>query len=283
MIGAMSDPDATFHQADAIDLDHIAIAAEHHSDVWPRYIGELGAAWVAGGQGFGFAPAQVRFAGGMRLEVLEPFDVDGNDFLRRFLDRNGPGPHHLTFKLPDLGAAIEGARAIGIEPVGIDRTDPGWQEAFLHPKQAFGIVVQLAQADHGWESPPPSEVPVAHAGAPATLTHITHLVADLPAAVGLFHGLLDGQEAEAFTPAADHLGGEAIDLTWPGPGRLRLLQPAPGTAESAWLGGLSGRLHHVAFTVPDAAVVREAVPVGDGRLEVPPERNGGVRLLLTPA
>jgi len=283
MIGAMSDPDPTSSRAGAIDLDHIAVAAEHHSDVWPRYIGDLGAAWVAGGEGFGFAPAQVRFAGGMRLEVLEPFDVERNDFLRRFLDRNGPGPHHLTFKLPDLDAAIEGARAIGIEPVGIDRTDPGWQEAFLHPKQAFGIVVQLAQAGHGWESPPPPELPVAHAGSPATLTHLTHLVADLPAAVNLFQGLLDGRPAESFTPESPVGIGEAVDLAWPGPGRLRLLQPAPGTAESAWLGDLSGRLHHVAFTVPDPTVVREAVPLGNGLLEVPPDRNGGVRLLLTPA
>lgn len=279
----MSEPRATPRQTGSIDLDHIAIAAEHHSDVWPRYIGELGAAWVASGEGFGFAPAQVRFAGGMRLEVLEPFDVERNDFLRRFLDRNGPGPHHLTFKLPDLDAAIEGARAIGIEPVGIDRSDPGWQEAFLHPKQAFGIVVQLAQADDGWESPPPPEAPMAHAGSPATLTHVTHIVADLEAAVGLFQGLLDGRPAETFTPGTPVLGGEAVDLAWPGPGRLRLLQPTPGTPESAWLGGRSGRLHHVAFTVPDPAVVHEAVPVGDGRLEVPPERNGGVRLLLTPA
>ncbi|MDQ6696069.1 MAG: VOC family protein [Actinomycetota bacterium] len=281
----MSDPRATSRAAGGIDLDHIAIAAEHHSDVWPRYIGDLGAAWVAGGESFGFSPAQVRFAGGMRLEVLEPFAVERNDFLRRFLDRNGPGPHHLTFKLPDLDAAIDGARAIGIEPVAIERTDPSWQEAFLHPKQAHGIVVQLAQADHGWESPPPPELPVAHAGSPATLTHVTHLVADLPAALSLFEGLLDGQPSETVTPGAVGLGGEAeaVDLAWPGPGRIRLLQPAAGTAEAAWLGNLSGRLHHIAFTVPDPAVIREAVPVGDGQLEVPPERNGGVRLLLTPA
>jgi catechol 2,3-dioxygenase-like lactoylglutathione lyase family enzyme len=251
--------------------------------VWPRYIGELGAAWVAGGGGFGFAPAQVRFAGGMRLEVLEPFEVERNDFLRRFLDRNGPGPHHLTFKLPDLGAAIDGARAIGIEPVGIDRSDPGWQEGFLHPKQAFGIVVQMAQADHGWESPPPADLPVAHAGSPATLTHVTHLVADLPAAIELFQGLLEGQPTGSFTPPATTPAGAMADLAWPGPGRLRLLQPAPGSSEAVWLGALSGRLHHIAFTVPDAAVVREAIPLDDGRLEVPPERNGGVRLVLTPA
>ncbi len=283
MIGDMRNSRPSSREPGSIDLDHIAIAAERQSDVWPRYIGELGAAWVAGGPGFGFAPAQVRFAGGIRLEVLEPFDVGRNDFLRRFLDRNGPGPHHLTFKLSDLDAAIEGARSIGMEPVGIDRSDPGWQEAFLHPKQAFGIVVQLAQADHGWESPPPPELPVARAGSPATLTHLIHLVADLDAAVGLFEGLLGGRATDSLTPSSVAPAGAAVDLAWPGPGRLRLLQPTPGSLESAWLGDRSGRLHHVAFTVPDPAVVRETVPTGDGRLEIPPERNGGVRLVLTTA
>jgi methylmalonyl-CoA/ethylmalonyl-CoA epimerase len=188
----------------------------------------------------------------------------------------------LTFKLPDLGAAIDGARAIGIEPVGIDRTDPGWQEAFLHPKQAFGIVVQLAQADHVWDSPPPSELPVARAGSPATLTHVTHLVADLAPAIELFAGLLGGQTSEPLAPDFPVPEEAVADLAWPGPGRLRLLQPAPGTAESAWLGHRAGRLHHIAFTVPDPAVVRDAVPTADGRLEVAPERNAGVRLVLTP-
>lgn len=278
----MTDLQPTAPEGGAIDFDHVAIAAEHHSDVWPRYVGELGAVWVAGGQSFGFAPAQVRFGGGMRLEVLEPHEVDRNDFLRRFLDRNGPGPHHLTFKLPDLGTAIDDVRAIGIEPVGINRSDPGWQEAFLHPKSAFGIVVQLAQADHSWESPPPGDLPAAHAGSPATLTHLTHLVADLSAAVELFTGVLHGRANEAAPPAPPPDGGECVDLTWPGPGRLRLLQPRAGTPEAAWLGDRSGRLHHLAFTVADPAMVREAVAMGDGRLEVPPERNGGVRLVLTP-
>lgn len=264
------------------DLDHIAIAAEHHGDVWPRYIGELGATWMAGGASPGFAPAQVRFAGGMRLEVLEPFEVDHNDFLRRFLDRSGPGPHHLTFKLPDLDAAIDGARSIGIEPVGIDRRDPGWQEAFLHPKQACGIVVQLAQADHSWESPPPVDLPAARA-TPATLTHLTQLVADLPAAVKLFETVLGGRPTGSFTAPAHGVRGTKVDLAWPGPGRLRIQQPEPGTPEAEWLGDRPGRLHHVAFSVVDPEVITDATPTGDGRLEIPPDRNHGVRLLLTPA
>src|SRR5262245_22983658 len=88
------------------DLDHVAIATERASDAWPRYVGQLGGEWLGGMPESGFAWGQIRYANGMRLEVLEPYEPERNDFLRRFLDRNGPGPHHLTFKVPDLVDAL---------------------------------------------------------------------------------------------------------------------------------------------------------------------------------
>jgi len=262
------------------NLDHVAVAVEHHGDAWPRYIGELGAEWMAAGSGAGFSPAQVRFSGGMRLEALEPHDVEHNDFLRRFLDRNGPGPHHLTFKVDDLDLAIDGARALGIDPVGIDRTDPGWQEAFLHPKQSFGIVVQLAQADHGWNTPPPAGLPVPRPAQPARLTRIVHLVADLAPAIDLFQGLLGGTPDEPTVVSADG-GGRAQDMRWPGGGCLRLLQPGAATPEADWLGDRRGRLHHLAFETAAPSELADARPSADAHFEVPPEANHGVRLLVS--
>ena len=81
-----------------------------------------------------------------RVEILQPWKPEDNPFLRRFLDRHGPGPHHLTFKVPDLASALDDARASGFSPVGVDLTNADWKEAFLHPRQATGIVVQMAQA-----------------------------------------------------------------------------------------------------------------------------------------
>ena len=52
----------------------------------------------------------------------------------------------MTFKVPDLHAALGRARDHGYEPVGVDERSPSWKEAFLHPKQAQGIVVQLAES-----------------------------------------------------------------------------------------------------------------------------------------
>src|SRR5207302_8845724 len=61
------------------ELDHIAIAVERWADAWPRFVVELGGRWASGGRGPGFAPSQYEFADGMRLEVLEPNDVDRSE------------------------------------------------------------------------------------------------------------------------------------------------------------------------------------------------------------
>jgi hypothetical protein len=80
----------------AADLDHVALAAEHAADQWPRYGGDLGGDWIGGADSPGFRFEQFRFANGMAVELLEPANIEQNDFLRRFLNHSGPGPHHLT-------------------------------------------------------------------------------------------------------------------------------------------------------------------------------------------
>lgn len=53
--------------------------------------------------------------------------------------------HHVTFKVPSLAQICDGARAIDYEIIGYDDSHPDWKEAFLHPKQAQGLVVQFAE------------------------------------------------------------------------------------------------------------------------------------------
>lgn len=129
----------------AYQLDHVAIAVPRMAHVAALVVGELGGKPVDGGPGPGFTGAQWSFAGGGRLEVLEPVGpADG--FLHRFLAAHGAGVHHATFKVPSLTDAVQRARAFGHQVVGFDDSNPRWKEAFLHPKGALGIVVQLAEA-----------------------------------------------------------------------------------------------------------------------------------------
>jgi hypothetical protein len=287
---------------DGVTLDHVAVAVESWAEAWPRYAVGLGGGWSSGGQNVGFAPAQLRFANGGRVEILQPWRSEDNPFLRRFLDRHGPGPHHLTFKVPDLASALDQGRAAGFSPVGVDLSNADWKEAFLHPRQATGIVVQLAQATYAWESPPPEGFPTSRPHAAASLVRVTHAVADLDTALALFEGLLGGRRTTR--ASAPDRTWEFADLEWPGPPRLRLVSPTSdaggpipraGTPLGAWLGELSGRVHHLVFARPRPhdeehvdehaeGALRTDVPgllseEGPARV-VEPQDNLGTRLVL---
>jgi methylmalonyl-CoA/ethylmalonyl-CoA epimerase len=260
-----------------IDLDHVAVATERQADAWPRYAGDLGGQWIAGGGEVGFSAAQLRFANGMKIEVLEPFEVERNDFLRRFLDRSGPGPHHMTFKVADIRLALQLAESAGYRPVNVNLAFPDWQEAFLHPKDAPGVVVQLAQSTGSWASPPPSEFPSSRLAAPATLVHVGHAVADLAEGRRLFVDLLGGKEIDS----GDDAEMRWVDVAWPGPGRVRLIEPtSPAAPLSQWIGDRAGRVHHLAFARPEPETVDGAIALDDGVYEVEPKANLGTRLLL---
>lgn len=145
-------------------LDHIAIAARRIADATDVLVGRLGGRPESGGPGAAFRWACWRFAGGGRLEVIEPAGHDG--FLHRFLAARGPGVHHVTFLVADLGRACDRAEAEGYRLVGRDEADPDWKVAYLHPKEALGIVVQLAWSS-GRTGRRPWEVPPGPPGPPA--------------------------------------------------------------------------------------------------------------------
>ena len=143
-----------------IQLDHIALGVPKVADAMPFVVGVLGGASDGGGPGPGYWGGQWRFERGERLEILEP---DGSDtsFMQRFVDGPGPGIHHVTFMVESLRGVCNRAEARGYQIVGYNDAFPGWKEAFLHPKQAQGIVVQFAEIDSAhddawtsdWEAP----------------------------------------------------------------------------------------------------------------------------------
>ncbi len=285
---------------EGVVLDHVAHAVPRWQDAWRRYAVDLGARWSSGGESVGFAPAQLRFGNDARIELLMPHDPDANDFLRRFLARHGPGAHHLTFKVPSLADALDSASRSGYQPINIDLSDPLWMEAFLHPKQATGIVVQLAEAPAGWDSPAPADFPrerrrhadgSGHVPA-ASLERVVHLVADHADAARLFVGLLGGETVDH----GDTPEGRWTDVTWGGALVLRLVAPVADRASAPvlqWLGGRTGRVHHLGLTTEDPGSLEGArtleadtSPAWLGRraasVEIAPEENVGLRLVLAP-
>ena len=137
----------------AHELDHLAIAVPLWAPAGAVLNSELGARWASGFRMEAFNPCQLAVADDMRLELLEPGSGE-HSFIQRFLSENDghAAPHHITFKVHDIRAAIAGAQGAGIEPVLVNLQHPQWQEAFLHPQDTgLGFLVQMVQAPQSVE------------------------------------------------------------------------------------------------------------------------------------
>ena len=210
-----------------VAFDHVAIAVSRIADALPFLIGELGGRPAGGGAAPAFLFRQWKYGRG-KLEVLEPAGDEGG-FLHRFLESRGPGVHHVTFEVPRIAAACDLAEELGFAVVGHDFSDPDWQEAFLHPKGAMSLVVQLVERGEraGGDREPRVHRPVEGDPEPGPLG------IDL---VGLRLGAWELERARRLW--CELLGGESrersgeIEMRWPGsPMRLVVRRVSAGDPE----------------------------------------------------
>ncbi|HYZ92828.1 MAG TPA: VOC family protein [Actinomycetota bacterium] len=214
-----------------IDLDHVALALQDVGPTLRTLVTDFGTPVLFGGVNFGFRAVQVD-GGDLHIELLEPFNTEANDFLERFLIRSGEGPHHLTFKTDDIRRELERASDAGYTPVGVNIDNPWWKEAFIHPKEAGGTVVQIAQSgiepEHlervAGEYGPGSWWP--EQPEPSTNRSVLRRVVVATEEIG-----------RALALYTDWLGGETsghgegwIELAWPGGGKV-MLELAAGRPE----------------------------------------------------
>jgi len=208
-------------------LDHVAIAAHELTDGWNLFGGVLGGSWVYGGDSPGFWWGQLRFRTGPKIELLKPTGGLDAAFLERFLATRGAGPHHLNFIVPDISDTLARVRALGIEPVQVSLANPAWKEAFLHPKDAHGIVIQVAeQSGQAPELPAPAQLPAP--GAPSAFAVVEHHVTDLNGALRLFADALDGRVVSR----PDAGGPSGAEVMWENGARVRLIEMGTGSVGS---------------------------------------------------
>jgi len=131
-------------------LDHISIAVEHIDATGPL-VALMGGTFYESGLNHGgdFHWTQYLLPSG-KLELIAAVDpTDEAHFINIFLARRGEGLHHLTFKVTDIRAAADRASDLGFSVFGFDDTKTDWKEAFVHPKSAHGVLIQLAEFDDG--------------------------------------------------------------------------------------------------------------------------------------
>lgn len=129
-------------------LDHVAVLVSDLDDAIDRYRTLLGCE----GQHREVVESQRTEAvlfpvGESNVELIAP---RGNEGLERFLERRGPGLHHIAIEVDDLdGRLIElqqaGVRLIDESPrVGAR----GHRVAFVHPKATGGVLIELVEPAH---------------------------------------------------------------------------------------------------------------------------------------
>jgi methylmalonyl-CoA/ethylmalonyl-CoA epimerase len=129
-------------------IDHVAIAVENTDEALARYRDVFGLeATVRETVASQKTEATLLPLGETSLELIEP---KGNDGLRKFLDKRGPGLHHIAIEVEGIEAALTLLASLGV-PL-IDATPRigarGHKVAFVHPKATGGVLVELVEDPH---------------------------------------------------------------------------------------------------------------------------------------
>ena len=92
---------------------------------------------------------QVRAAmlptGGSRIELLEPTSPDSA--VARFLQKRGPGLHHVALRVDDIAATLASLKQQGVRIISeeIQTGAGGHLYFFVHPSNAGGVLLEICQ------------------------------------------------------------------------------------------------------------------------------------------
>lgn len=127
-------------------IDHIAVAVASIDEAARFYEGQLGLK-VARRETIPERKVRVGFItiGETQIELLEPDSPDST--VAKFLERHGPGLHHICFEVDDAGTELKRLAAAGVKLIDpTPRTGAhGNRVAFLHPEAARGVLIELTQ------------------------------------------------------------------------------------------------------------------------------------------
>lgn len=127
-------------------IDHVAVCVADIDDASARWQALLGVSpsdreWVESQK-----TEVVNFPiGDASLELVAP---RGNDGLARFLEKRGPGLHHVAVEVEGIDEAITLLAALGVPMIdAVARIGArGHKVAFVHPKATGGVLVELVEA-----------------------------------------------------------------------------------------------------------------------------------------
>ena len=130
-------------------IDHVGVAVEDLDDAVALYSERLAMPVqhreTVQEQG---VEAVLLGVGESHVELLRPLGPE--TAVGRFLERNGPGLHHVAYGTDDIDSALEEVRAAGLRLID-ERPRTGIRNsrvAFLHPRSTGGVLTELVEAAH---------------------------------------------------------------------------------------------------------------------------------------
>jgi len=132
------------------ELDHIGIAVEtlEEGSQFYKKLG-FGAPEVEDVPSERVKTGFLRLGNRANLELLEPTADDSP--IRKFLDKRGPGIHHICLRVKGIDAIVEKLKSQGVQM--INETPKagahGCRVAFIHPKSTGGVLIELSEKGHG--------------------------------------------------------------------------------------------------------------------------------------
>ena len=126
-------------------IKHIGIAVDSIKErlpVWESFGLKLHHTEKVDSEGVTTAHLKV---GGYEIELLEPMGEDTP--VGKFIDKKGPGIHHLALEVDNIEESLVKAKKNGLEPIG-EAPRQGAENtlvAFFHPKDTGGVLLEIVQ------------------------------------------------------------------------------------------------------------------------------------------
>jgi methylmalonyl-CoA/ethylmalonyl-CoA epimerase len=126
-------------------IDHVAVAVADMDEALAKYEALFGATAeereVVASQR---TEAALLPFGETSLELISP---KGNEGLAKFLEKRGPGLHHIAIEVEGIEGALAALKALGVPLVDeAPRVGArGHKVAFLHPKATGGVLIELVE------------------------------------------------------------------------------------------------------------------------------------------
>ncbi len=130
---------------DPLAVHHIGVAVPSIDEAMHFYGDKLGLSLV---DSLEMPDRQLKVAmvktGNTLIELLEPTDPDST--VARFLERRGPGLHHLCFGTPNIREHLRDLQDKGVELIDTEpRPGAHGEVAFLQPSAGLGVLIELLE------------------------------------------------------------------------------------------------------------------------------------------